>query len=83
MFVRQQTDKAGKLMVAFADDFKEVGEVGPGNIAVISGLRHRLTYEKISLKCVCTLYWKRRNVFTISLSLFSLPLSLSLSLSEH
>ena len=41
MFVRQQTDKAGKLMVAFADDFKEVGEVGPGNIAVISGLRHR------------------------------------------
>ena len=36
---RSLTEKFTKLMVAFADDYREVEEVTAGNIAVLSGLK--------------------------------------------
>jgi len=44
---KQQSERCGKLMVAFADDFREVGEIGAGNIAVISGLKLSITGDTI------------------------------------
>jgi len=44
---KQQSDKVGKLMVAFADDFREVGEVTAGNIAVIAGLKLSMTGDTV------------------------------------
>ena len=40
-------EKVGRLMVAFADDFKDVKEIGPGGIAVISGLKETATGDTI------------------------------------
>jgi hypothetical protein len=36
---RGLTEKFGRLLVAFADDYREVEEVTAGNIAVLSGLK--------------------------------------------
>jgi len=44
---RSKSEKIGKLLVAFADDFHEVGEVGDGNIAVISGLKLATTGDTL------------------------------------
>ena len=40
-------EKVGKLMVAFADDFRAVKEIGAGGIAVISGLKETVTGDTI------------------------------------
>jgi len=44
---KQQTEKIGKLMVAFADEFREVEEISAGNIAVLSGLKLATTGDTI------------------------------------
>eukprot|EP00088_Acartia_fossae_P065763 TRINITY_DN8119_c0_g1_i21.p1 TRINITY_DN8119_c0_g1~~TRINITY_DN8119_c0_g1_i21.p1 ORF type:complete len:702 (-),score=97.02 TRINITY_DN8119_c0_g1_i21:300-2405(-) len=44
---KQQTEKIGKLMVAFADDFRDIDEIGAGNIAVLSGLKLATTGDTI------------------------------------
>ena len=36
---KEKTEKVGKLYIAFADQFREVGEVGAGNIVVVAGLK--------------------------------------------
>jgi translation elongation factor EF-G len=36
---RGLTEKFGRLLVAFADDYREVEEVTAGNIVVLSGLK--------------------------------------------
>ena len=40
-------EKITKLMVAFADDFKDVKEVTDGNIAVVSGLNESITGDTL------------------------------------
>jgi len=42
-----QTEKFVKLMVAFADNFREVDEITAGNIAVVSGLRQSMTGDTV------------------------------------
>jgi len=44
---RAKSEKVGKLMIAFADDFREVSAVGAGNIAVISGLKLSITGDTL------------------------------------
>jgi len=44
---KQQSEKVIKLMVAFADEFREVEEISAGNIAVISGLKLATTGDTI------------------------------------
>ncbi len=44
---RKTSEKVGRLMVAFADDFRELGEVGEGGIAVISGLKETATGDTL------------------------------------
>lgn len=44
---KEQTEKFNKLMVAFADDFREVDEIRAGNIAVVSGLKLSITGDTI------------------------------------
>ena len=44
---KESSEKVGKLMVAFADDFRTVREIGAGGIAVISGLKETVTGDTI------------------------------------
>ena len=44
---KESNEKVGKLMVAFADDFRAVKEIGAGGIAVISGLKETVTGDTI------------------------------------
>ena len=44
---KESNEKVGKLMVAFADEFKAVNEIGAGGIAVISGLKETVTGDTI------------------------------------
>lgn len=44
---RGKSEKIGKLMIAFADDFREINSVGTGNIAVISGLKLSITGDTL------------------------------------
>jgi len=44
---KNQTEKIGNLMIAFADDFREVEEISAGNIAVLSGLKLATTGDTI------------------------------------
>ncbi len=45
---RGVSEKASRLMVAFADDFKSVSSVGEGNIAVIAGLKETVTGDTLT-----------------------------------
>ncbi|KAK3876216.1 hypothetical protein Pcinc_018969 [Petrolisthes cinctipes] len=36
---QQETERVGRVLIAFADEYKEVSSVGPGNIVVVTGLK--------------------------------------------
>nr|XP_022907162.1 ribosome-releasing factor 2, mitochondrial isoform X2 [Onthophagus taurus] len=42
------TEQTGKVMVTFADEYKEVESLGVGNIAAITGLKHSTTGDMIT-----------------------------------
>merc|ERR1719186_2229024 len=44
---RGKSEKIGKLMIAFADEFREVGAVSAGDIAVVSGLKLSTTGDTL------------------------------------
>lgn len=60
------TERVANLMIAFADDFKNVSEVTQGNIAVIAGLKMTSTgdtlVESSSLAKSVTGEWEKKGL---------------------
>lgn len=50
---QDQAEKVGRIMIAYADDLKEVSSVQAGNIVVVTGLKVMMQGEgcKVSIMC--------------------------------
>ncbi|XP_069683538.1 ribosome-releasing factor 2, mitochondrial [Periplaneta americana] len=46
---QEKQEQTGKLMVAFADENEEVGEVSAGNIAAVTGLKHTVAGDLVTV----------------------------------
>ncbi|XP_044728155.1 ribosome-releasing factor 2, mitochondrial [Chrysoperla carnea] len=45
---QERSEQIGKLLMAYADEFKEVNEIDSGNIAVVTGLKQTVTGDLIT-----------------------------------
>lgn len=60
----EQTEKVGRLMIVYADDFKEVSSVKSGNIIVVTGL-------KVKVLGVFKAVRQQRNLYILDFFFFS------------
>ena len=45
---REQVEQGAKLYAAYADDYEEISEIGKGNIAALTGLKHTITGDLLT-----------------------------------
>ncbi|XP_058808480.1 ribosome-releasing factor 2, mitochondrial isoform X2 [Phymastichus coffea] len=65
---RGQVEQSQKLYAAYADDYEEISEIGEGNIAAVTGLKHTITGDlltnKISTAIEAKKYMENKTNFT-------------------